>query len=186
MADFAALGEAVFRIHGEPVGAFLARYNAMREDGVRRTIDASPVGAALAAYLADVPGGFNGTLSELLDRLDRYRPHGEAWPRSAKGLGDALRRLAPALRMIGFECKSLPKTGGVIRWHIFSRPPRAEPCPASPASPGPVATTTPKPAGLSAAAGHAGHSRHGVGSQAPEKGVPVSYGADAVDDGEVF
>jgi len=36
------------------------------------------VGAALVAYLTDVPGGFNGTLSELLDRLDRYRPHGEA------------------------------------------------------------------------------------------------------------
>jgi hypothetical protein len=187
MADFAALGEAVFRVHGEPAGAFLARYSAMREDGVRRTIDASPVGAALAAYLADAPGGFNGTLSELLDRLDRYRPHGEAWPRSAKGLGDALRRLAPALRLIGFECKSLPKTGGVIRWHIFSRPRPAEPCPASPASPARPATTTPRPAGSSPAAGHAGHSGHGLASQAPGKGMPLSHGASAAgDDGEVF
>jgi hypothetical protein len=122
MADFAVLGEAVFRVHGEPPGAFLARYGAMREDGVRRTIDASPVGAALVAYLGNAPAGFAGTLSDLLERLDRYRPQGEAWPRSAKGLGDALRRLAPALRMIGFECKSVPKTGGVIRWHISSRP----------------------------------------------------------------
>lgn len=187
MADFAALGEAVFRVHGEPAGAFLARYSAMREDGVRRTIDASPVGAALAAYLADVPGGFNGTLSELLDRLDRYRPHGEAWPRSAKGLGDALRRLAPALRLIGFECKSLPKTGGVIRWHIFSRPQPAEPCPASPASPARPATATPRPAGSSPAAGHAGHAGHGPESQAPGKGMPLSHGASAADDdGEVF
>lgn len=188
MADFAALGEAVFRVHGEPAGAFLARYSAMREDGVRRTIDASPVGAALAAYLAEVPGGFNGTLSELLDRLDRYRPHGEAWPRSAKGLGDALRRLAPALRLIGFECKSLPKTSGAIRWHIFSRPQPPEPCPASPASPARPATTVPSPAaGSSAAAGHAGHAGHGPESQAPEKGMPLSHGASAaVDDGEVF
>ena len=93
-----ALGEAVFRVHGELAGAFLSRYNAMRKDGVLRTIDASPVGAALAAYLAVMTSGFNGTLSELLDRLDRYQPHGESWPRSAKGLGDALRRLAPALR----------------------------------------------------------------------------------------
>jgi hypothetical protein len=153
---------------------------------VLRTIDASPVGAALAAYLADVPGGFIGTLSELLDRLERYRPLGEAWPRSAKGLGDALRRLAPALRLIGFECKALPKTGGVIRWHIFSTSELCEPRPASPASLGPGVTTTPKPAGLSAAAGHAGHSRHGVGSQAMEKGVSVPYGADAADEGEVF
>lgn len=186
MADFAALGEAVFRVHGKPAGAFLARYSDMREDGVRRTIDASPVGAALAAYLADVPGGFNGTLSELLDRLDRYRPHGEAWPRSPKGLGDALRRLAPALRLIGFECKSLPKIGGVIRWHIFSKPQPAEPCPASPASPARLVATTPSPAASDAAAGHAGHSGRGVGSQAPGKGMPSSHEDSATDDGEVF
>ena len=172
MADFAALGEAVFRVHGEPAGAFLNRYNAMRKDGVLRTIDASPVGAALAAYLADVAGGFNGTLSELLDRLERYRPHGENWPRSAKGLGDALRRLAPALRLIGFECKSLPKIGGVIRWHISSKPQAAERCLASPASPDRPATAAPRPAGPGDAAGHAGHAGHGVGSQAPEKGMP--------------
>jgi hypothetical protein len=183
MADFAALGEAVFRVHGEPAGAFLARYNAMRKDGVLRTIDASPVGAALVAYLAAAPGGFNGTLSELLDRLDRYRPHGEAWPRTPKGLGDALRRLAPALRLIGFECRSLPKTGGVIRWHIFPRPHPADPCPASPASP---EQPTPRPAGSSGAAGHAGRSGHAPSSQAPGKGVPSSHHDSHADDGEVF
>jgi hypothetical protein len=182
MADFAALGEAVFRVHGEPTGAFLSRYNAMRTDGVLRTIDALPVGAALTAYLADVPGGFKGTLSELLDRLERYRPNGEAWPRSAKGLGDALRRLAPALRLIGFDCRSLPKTGGVIRWHIFSKPQPLEPCPASPASPGQQALSVPRPATSTEAAGHAGRSGHGVGSQAPEKKVSHSH----TDDGEVF
>jgi len=132
MADFAALGEAVFIAHGEPVGAFLDRYNEMRKDGVLRTIDATTVGQALSAYLAAKPDGFLGTLAELLQDLDLYRPRSEAWPRSAKGLGDALRRLTPALRLIGCECKSLPKTGGVIRWHIFSKPQRAEPCPASP------------------------------------------------------
>jgi hypothetical protein len=186
MADFAALGEAVFQVRGERAGAFLTRYNAMRKDGVRRTIDASPVGAALVAYLAAVASGFNGTLSELLDRLDRYRPHGEAWPRSPKGLGDALRRLAPALRLIGFECKSLPKTGGVIRWHIFSSPQPADPCPASPASPALPATAAPRPARSGAAAGHAGHPGHGPESQAPGKGVPSSHDDSAADDGEVF
>ena len=138
-----------------------------------------PILAALAAYLADVAGGFNGTLSELLDRLDRYRPHGEAWPRSPKGLGDALRRLAPALRLIGFECKNLPKIGGVIRWHIFSKPQPADPCPASPASP----ATPAWPAASSDAAGHSGR---GVGSQAPEKGMPLPQDGGQADDGEVF
>ena len=186
MADFAALGEAVFRVHGKPAGAFLARYSDMRKDGVLRTIDASPVGAALVAYLAAVPGGFNDTLSKLLDHLEPYRPHGEAWPKSAKGLGDALRRLAPALRLIGFECRSLPKIGGVIKWNIFSKPQPAEPCPASPASPARPATTTPRPAGSDAAAGHAGHSGRGVGSQALEKGMPPPRDDGQDGDGEVF
>jgi len=176
----------VFRVHGELAGAFLSRYSAMRKDGVLRTIDASPVGAALTAYMANVAGGFTGTLSELLDRLNPYRPHGEAWPRSAKGLGDALRRLAPALRLIGFECKSLPKTGGVIRWHVFSNPQGPEPCPARPASPGPSTPTAPMPAETSDAAGRPGHARHGVGGQAREKDMPPSNGGGRADYGEVF
>lgn len=163
MADFATLGEAVFMVHGEPAGAFLSRYNAMRKDGVLRTIDASPVGAALVAYLADVAGGFNGTLSELLDRLDRYRPHGEAWPRSAKGLGDALRRLAPALRLIGFECKSEAKTGGTIKWHISLTARKLHvPSPACPASRGEAAEIDSK-------AGHEGRAGHGFNSFESEK-----------------
>ena len=186
MADFAALGEAVFRVQGEPAGAFLSRYNAMRKDGVLRTIDASPVGAALTTYLAEVAGGFNGTLSELLDRLERYRPQGEAWPRSAKGLGDALRRLAPALRLIGFECRNLPKTGGVIRWHIFSKPQAVDPCPASPVSPDRTVTALPRPEVSSHDAGHAGRSGHRVCSQDPEKGVPTSQDSAQAEDSEDF
>ena len=186
MADFAALGEAVFRVQGEPAGAFLSRYNAMRKDGVLRTIDASPVGAALTTYLAEVAGGFNGTLSELLDRLERYRPQGEAWPRSAKGLGDALRRLAPALRLIGFECKSLPKTGGVIRWHIFSKPQAVEPCPASPESPDRPGTAPPSADESSSETGHAGRSGHRVGSCTTEKGGPLTQDSAQVEDAEDF
>lgn len=182
MADFAALGEAVFRVKGKEEGDFLERYNNKRKDGVHRTIDSSPVGAALLAYLGKMPVGWEGELSALLDRLEPYRPHGEAWPRSAKGLGDALRRLAPALRLIGFECKSEGKTGGVIRWHIFSSPQPKEPSPASPASPGPGVAADAKPGHSAGAAGHAGHAGHVASSQAPEKRVSPSY----ADDSEVF
>jgi hypothetical protein len=153
---------------------------------VLRTIDASPVGAALVAYLTAVPSGFNGMLTELLDRLERYRPHGEGWPRSGKGLGDALRRLAPALRLIGFECKREDKTGGVIRWRIFPKRQPADPFPPGPESPDQSAATTPNPVGPSGSAGHAGRSGHEVGSQAPRTGVPPSPGEAHADDGEVF
>jgi hypothetical protein len=170
MADFAVLGESVFRAQGQSSGAFLSRYNAVRKDGVLRTIDASSVGAALMAYLADMPSGFKGTLGMLLDQLERHRPPGDPLPKSAKGLGDALRRLAPALRMIGFECMRLPKTGGVIRWHIFAKPESAEASPACPASPasieaGAAAVSMP---GLTPV--HAGHAGHGSEPQAPEIG----------------
>ncbi len=84
MADFAALGEAVYRARGEEAGAFLRRYNAMRKDGVLRTIDASPVGAALISYLASARK-FDGTLTHLLTHLEPHRPHGEAWPSPQKG-----------------------------------------------------------------------------------------------------
>jgi hypothetical protein len=186
MADFAALGEAVFRVHGKPAGAFLTRYNEVRQDGVLRTIDASPVGAALINYLTGVPTGFNGTLSELLDRLERYRPQGEAWPRSPKGLGDALRRVAPALRLLGFECKSLPKIGGVIRWHIFPILQPTDPCPASPGSPARPVGVASSSAGWSETAGHAGCSGHRSGGLVSGNGIPLPYGGELTSDGEVF
>jgi hypothetical protein len=186
MADFAALGEAVFRVHGKPAGAFLARYTDIRKDGVLRTIDASPVGAALVAYLADVPGGFSGTLADLLERLERHRPSGEAWPKSAKGLADALRRLAPALRQIGFECKPLPKSGGVIRWNVFPKIQPTEASPQRPQSPCPTAPAVPRQAGYGEPAGLKGLQGHGVGSQASGKGMPPPRDGVQADDGEVF
>jgi phage/plasmid primase-like uncharacterized protein len=167
MADFAALGEAVFRVHGEPPGAFLAGYAAKRRDGVLRTIDSSPVGAALVAFLERAPDGFSGTLSELLERLDRYRTHGEAWPRTPKGLGDVLRRLAPAMRMIGYECKPAPKIGGVIRWGVLRTNPPADLGPASPVCPDEGAPGAPRLQASSAPVGHAGYA--GLASRSPAR-----------------
>ena len=187
MADFAVLGEAVFRVNGKKPGEFLSRYNAMRRDGIHRTIDASPVGAALLAFLSNMPCGWTGTMADLLDRLNPYRPQGDtAWPRSAKGLGDALRRLAPALRMIGYECKSEGKTGGTIRWHIsFSARELQE---QSPACPDPSATGYSDPLDFPESAGHAGHAGHAgragragheITSQAVEKIQALSHSEDS-------
>jgi hypothetical protein len=131
-----------------------------------------------------MPSGFKGNLSMLLERLERHRPHGEAWPKSAKGLGDALRRLAPALRMIGFECISLPKTGGVIQWHIFAKPAAAEASPASPASPATAEAGAAAAVMSVQASGHAGHAGHGSRPQADGKnGEQVRGGTDS---GETF
>lgn len=175
MADFAALGEAVFRVFGEPAGGFLGQHATMRRESVLATVDASPVGAALLAFLERTPGGYAGTLSDLLNRLEVFRPTHEAWPRSAKGLGDALRRLAPAMRLIGFECKALPKTGGVIRWHIFPGPAQAGPSPASPQSPGGRSSDLPEPTGGDREAGHGGLAGHRSDAKHPGEHTWPAY-----------
>ena len=119
MLDFAFLGEAVFQANGFGEGEFLARYKSMRKNGVYRTIESSPIGYALMTYLHASPNGWTGQLSNLLAQLNPYKPTGETnWPKSPKSMGDILRRLAPALRTLGFDCKPNQKLAGTITWTI--------------------------------------------------------------------
>ncbi|WP_206743982.1 hypothetical protein, partial [Acidithiobacillus caldus] len=61
---------------------------------------------------------YEGTVKGLLELLGEKRPDLERedyWPRSPKGLGDALRRYAPALRQLGIEVhvEQKPRRDGV-------------------------------------------------------------------------
>ncbi len=124
MVDFAYLGEAVFRANGHEPGAFIDHYQTMRKKGVHRTIESSPIGWAMLTYLQSNPSGWSGKLIDLLAHLGTLKPAGENnWPKSAKGLGDALRRLTPALRTLGFNCVSYQKLSGSIHWEIKPTPP---------------------------------------------------------------
>lgn len=119
MLDFAYLGEAVFQANGKGEGSFLTKYKNMRQNGVYRTLEAFPIGVALANFLNNNSNGWSGKLIELLGILNQYKPYGEnAWPKSGKAMGDAIRRLAPSLRTLGFDCHSDPKASGSIIWHI--------------------------------------------------------------------
>jgi hypothetical protein len=119
MLDFAYLGEAVFQANGFSEGEFIKRYKSMRQKGVYRTIESSPIGLALLTYLQSNPSGWSGQLINLLAQLNVNKPTGENnWPKSAKGMGDALRRLSPALRTVGFLCKTSQKQAGTITWSI--------------------------------------------------------------------
>ena len=135
MVDFAYLGEALYQAGGREAGAFLADYQAMRQKGVQRSIESSPVGIALLAYLDQNPIGWSGKLQDLLVLLPK--PTGETnWPRTGKGLGDALRRLAPSLRTLGYECRPHQKQSGSIIWEIGPTPSKGSiQCPTSPACP---------------------------------------------------
>ena len=107
MADYARLGEAMMRAQGHPPGAFLALYQANRRDSIARSLEASPVASAVRQLADDTPPDTRliwfGTMAALLKRLGEYRDGTEAWPRSARGLGDALRRQRPALAQTGIE-----------------------------------------------------------------------------------
>lgn len=110
MADFTLIGEAVARATGHAPGVFLAGYGAMRVESVHRTIEASPVGAAIVAMMENLPNGFDGTVKDLMTALADYRPAGESWPMSAKGMGDALRRLATSMKLIGIDIRDKGRT----------------------------------------------------------------------------
>ncbi len=123
LLEHALLGMAVAKACGQEPGYFLDAFSASRRDAVARTIDASPVASAVLALVEDCPNPIKASVKEILRRLDRYKPigAGDAWPRSPKGLGDALRRAAPALRQVGVEVRSLGNIGGHIEWSITKK-----------------------------------------------------------------
>lgn len=131
LVEFARLGMAVAKAVGQLPEDFLAEFNACRQESLSRTIDASPVAAAVVDLIAARPLGMTAPAKEILLTLEQYRPTGcDSWPRSPKGLGDALRRAAPALRQIDIDCRCLGKVGGVVKWEIKRKKPKQ--CPASP------------------------------------------------------
>ena len=120
LVEFALLGMAVAVAAGQKRDDFLREFGASRQESLARTIDASPVAAAVVDMIASRPQGMTAPAKEVLQALEHYRPSGcDSWPKSPKGLGDALRRAAPALRQLGIECKCHGKgSGGVVRWEV--------------------------------------------------------------------
>jgi hypothetical protein len=129
MADFARLGEAMVLAYGSLPGDFMAIYNDNRKDSTARGLESSPVATAIRAMverrqanLPDEPVIYGdskearyNTMANLLDRLSEHRDKSEAWPKSARGLGDVIRRQIPALAAIGIKITiSKPGKHGVL------------------------------------------------------------------------
>jgi len=124
------LGVALAKASGAHPDEFLDQFKTTRAETVARTLDASPVAAAVLEFVDANPYGIEASVKDILTRLENYKPAGaEAWPRTPKGLGDALRRASPALRQMGVECKSLGNIGGKVKWVIKKKQPT--PCHAS-------------------------------------------------------
>ena len=106
MADFAFLGEAMFRAAGSEQ-SFTGLYRERRASAALAGLDSSPVASAVLTYLSSQTGfrGYEGTIKKLMEVLSPFKHDGDGWPKSAKGLADALRRFAPALRLSGITVK---------------------------------------------------------------------------------
>lgn len=109
MADFALLGESVFRSHGKPAGSFLTLYNNVRRESVHRTLEGSPVAMAIQAFINEHPGHNKMLVKHWLASLDRYKPPyaDKTWPQTPRGFADAVRRIKPAMKMIGVNINFL-------------------------------------------------------------------------------
>jgi hypothetical protein len=81
-------------------------------------------------------------------------------------MGDVLRRLTPALRTLGFNCKSNQKTSGSIIWEINPIPIK-EPnqCPTSPSSPETLIVTAETDSGHAVHKGHENDTLGGVNDE---------------------
>lgn len=124
LVEYAMLGMAMASAMGRKPEEFLDQFNAKRVESVERTIEASPVAAAVIEWF-ESRGKTDAQLAvkSLLAEVERFKPLGvEAWPKSAKGFGDALRRAAPSLRHLGIEVRSLGKVGGAVKWSVKRRP----------------------------------------------------------------
>jgi hypothetical protein len=100
MADWAVWSSAAESALGWSGRAIVDAYRTMRDTVVESNLD----GDAFAIALRSVPRPYEGTATELLERLTpatRKTPRG--WPDSPRALGVALRRLAPALRAVGIQ-----------------------------------------------------------------------------------
>jgi DNA polymerase-1 len=109
MADFARWSVAVERGCGERP-TFLAAFQQAREESHHQAVEAHSVGAALLAVLEDIvalEGVFSDSAEVLLDRVneraDDAAKKARDFPKSARGMSGVLRRLAPALRGLGYR-----------------------------------------------------------------------------------
>jgi hypothetical protein len=124
MADFFLWVSAAEPALGWPEGTFAKMYMDNADALADQTLDSSPVAAAVMKLMANRKR-WEGTNQELLRELSagggirgvaEKMTNGQdtAWPRTGRGMGTALKRVAPVLRKRGINAK-LPRKGSVRR-----------------------------------------------------------------------
>ena len=106
LMDFAKLGAAVGRVIDPDYGerAFTARYRESREAASLQALDGMPVINAMIDYL-EVNAQFSGNYADLLKAIERTigKSADAGWPKSGRGLSDAIGRAKPTLNLLGWN-----------------------------------------------------------------------------------
>lgn len=104
LIDFAKMGEAIHKVQCLPKGSFMDSYLRNKNASLARSIEASPIAMALQDFIKGRSDAWSGTIKSLQNELDASRrQEGEGWPKTPRGLGDVLRRMAPALLSVGIR-----------------------------------------------------------------------------------
>ena len=119
LMDFAKLGEAVGQVlHGaDGRQQFTERYTEAREAAALQALDAMPVIVSLIDYLekyAPYTGNYQSLLSAIEERIGKTVD--AAWPKSGRGLSDAIGRARPTLDLLGWTVTDggRQKTGRMV------------------------------------------------------------------------
>jgi len=129
MADFAKWSCATAPACGWTAEDFLQAYSRVREASHVLTLEASPVGMLLWAFIKQEPQEtWEGTASALLAALEQFAAGGpigpgkvrppdpvtkqKTWPKNGRAMSNALRRLAPTLRTVGVDVVFDRESGG--------------------------------------------------------------------------
>lgn len=122
LLEFVKLGMAISQVTNGKPDEFLDQFNAVRQESIARSIDASPVALALIEWCEKQTYTIEISVKDLYERMNQYKPYNaDSWPRTVKGFADALRRLSPALRHLGIECTPIGKRGSRVYWQIKPR-----------------------------------------------------------------
>lgn len=122
MAEYSQLGAKVAVALGESPSAFTEAYRRNRDRSSLAALDASAVGSVIVRMVQKAP--IRCPMGNLLRELEKDATKAELrhpeWPRTARGLGNELRRIAPNLSRIGIDVQILSRRSDGI-WVAIER-----------------------------------------------------------------
>ena len=123
MIDFVYLGEAMCKAMNIEPSTFNTLYKENRGESLMHSLDSSPAALAVQEFVKSGTNDWKGTMKQLKAILDAsHHQEGEGWPKSPRGLGETLRRMAPALRELGVEIEFRGRRNDGVHVHIYSIP----------------------------------------------------------------